>query len=172
MIIVAAIGYVSLSDYISRLIKRPIARPLCALLVIAFITLSSAPRLKYYYQSFKNSAREISYKLREIHRAGEPVFLIDKGDLGPYFFYLEQFQKGQNAIFKDFIQRDWPQLSAEVNGITKTSYLIAAIPLFSSKEELETKETILKSLEFKECFIPEIQGSGKAQLYIRKKPED
>jgi len=173
MIILVAIGYVSLSDYISRLIKRPFAKPLCALLVIAFITLSSVPRLKDYYQSIKSSGRGISYKLREIHRAGEPVFIIPGGDIGPYFFYLVQLQKGQNTIFKEFRPSDWPQLSAAVTGITKTTYLIAPIPLISSKEVRETKKNILKSLEFKECFIPEIpEVFGKERLYIRKIGKD
>ena len=172
MIILVAVGYVSLSDYISRLIKRPFAKPLCALLVIAFITLSSVPRLKDYYQRIKSTGREISYKLREIHRAGEPVFIIPGWDQATYRFYLVQLQKGQNTILKDFRPSDWPQLSAAVTGITKTTYLIAPMPSHSSKEVQETK-SILKSLEFKEYFIPEIQGVfGKQRLYIRKIGKD
>ena len=172
MIILVAVGYVSLSDYINRLIKRPFAKPLCALLVIAFITLSSVPRLKDYYQRIKSTGREISYKLREIHRAGEPVFIIPGWDQATYWFYLVQLQKGQNTILKDFRPSDWPQLSAAVTGITKTTYLIAPMPSHSSKEVQEIK-SILKSLEFKEYFIPEIQGVfGKQRLYIRKIGKD
>ena len=172
MIILVAVGYVSLSDYISRLIKRPFAKPLCALLVIASITLSSVPRLKDYYQRIKSTGREISYKLREIHRAGEPVFIIPGWDQATYWFYLVQLQKGQNTILKDFRPSDWTQLSAAVTGITKTTYLITPMPLYSNKEEQEIKKNILKSLEFKECFIPEIQGFGRHRLYIRKKGAD
>jgi hypothetical protein len=63
-------------------------------------------------------------------------------------------------------------LSAAVTGITKTTYLIAPMPSHSSKEVQEIK-SILKSLEFKEYFIPEIQEVfGKQRLYIRKIGKD
>lgn len=165
MIILVAVGYVSLLDHISRLFKAPAVKSWCLLIIITLFTLSSIPRIADYYQFSKSTGREIVCKLLESHREGEQVFVIPAHEETIYRFYLSQTLKGQKTM-KELRPSRWEDLPSAVKGLSNTAYLIAPLkPLFSVKKQQE----ILKSLQFNLCFIPEKRSWLTRVLYVREK---
>jgi hypothetical protein len=164
LVILTAVGCVSLSDYMSRLFNAPAVKHWCALIIITLFTLSSVPRLADYYRFTKSTGREIVSKLVEGHREGEPVFVMPAYEEVIYRFYLAQTHKGQNTM-NELRPCRWESLPSAIKGLSKTAYLI--IPLFPLINNTKHQE-LLKSLEFKTFFIPAKRGFGSQVLFKRE----